>query len=255
MRTAAGRAWLVAGVAFTVLALLGGGVGVWSILAALVPVKTTTQHADYTQSTSEIQISLANGNISLAAAAGAGVRLDRTLTWQRNPPDVRETWSGGTLRISTACTADCTADYVLDVPPGTQIQARTAHGTITTTGLTGTQDLASAAGAITVSGATGQLTAQTLSGDITALGLRCAWSSLHTASGAVAAQYLTTPDQVTADSDAGDIAVSVPDNGMHYRVLAFTATGSPDVGLAQSQASTSTIAATTLAGTVRIGYR
>ena len=249
------RTWLVAGIGFTVLALLGGSFGAWSVLAALVPVKTTTQHARFAEPTDEIQISLANGNITLDATAGPGVELDRTLSWRTTQPAVREHWADGTLRISTACTGDCTADYVLHVPPGTQVQARTAHGAISTDGITGTQDLASAAGAIRVSGASGQLTAQTLSGDITALGLRCAWSSLHTASGAVSAQYEIVPGQVTADSDAGDIAVSVPDNGMRYRVLAFTATGAPEIGLAQSQASGSTIAATTLAGTVRIGYR
>lgn len=231
-----------------VLALLASLLVAGLILGLLGAVLWSTRRTATADFATEIrggsvEISNSCGPINVREGAAGVVSTRATLryTWRR--PTVTSQASGNDVAVVVLCPSfgvGSTAALVVDVPPGTDVAARSSAGSVTADRLSGNLVLHSSAGSVNAR----DVTSRSVAADSSA--------------GSVSLVFAATadPTSVTARSSAGSVQVLVPDlAAVAYRVDAHTSAGSTSVRVRTDPQATRSISATSSAGSVLVAYR
>ncbi|MGI5287173.1 hypothetical protein ACQEVF_28090 [Nonomuraea polychroma] len=213
--------WLTAGAVATVIALLVSTTLLWRGFArARAPVDIERRSIPFTKD--KVEIKAVAGQVDLVIMFGQAGELliNRTLRWSRDRPDVTEDWdaASSTLRLEASCPRDdqpdgplCQADYVIFVPPETDIVAGTTSGRLVVNELFGSLRLTSVSGDIRLSGVAGPVWARTGTGTIDGKRLDVEQADVEVGSGEVDLSFSRPPKSVRAVvRTTGDVSVTVP---------------------------------------------
>ena len=204
-----------------------------------------------------------NGAIKLTGApAGEPLRVNAHVERGLDEPRrgaVRG--AGGLLTLTGECREShvrpCEVGYEIAVPAGTRVVASSGAGAVQATGVEGTPEvrLSSGTGAITVHGIRARTVGlETGVGEIEASGVDASSVSATSAAGSVGVSTQRPPTKLLAHSDAGSVAIDVPD--VPYALHASALAGKLiDGGVRQDTTSPRTLSATSDAGDVVLSVR
>jgi DUF4097 and DUF4098 domain-containing protein YvlB len=225
---------LVSGV---LLVVCGVAVGV---AEALTHERTTTttiaRHID------RVVVETDTGHVNLQGSQGSRVRVEQELRWLWSRPRVTTRVDGSTLTVSAECPASsalnrCKADLDLAIPFDADVVVRGDSGDISAERLAGHLELT------------------TDSGNVEGRDLNPTVARATTDAGNVDLDFTTQPVTVRANSDSGDVNVTVPAGG-EYRVDATTDGGDVHVeGVLRNDHAGRSITATAGAGDVTVRGR
>ncbi|MGP3936946.1 DUF4097 family beta strand repeat-containing protein [Nonomuraea sp. KM88] len=228
-------AWLIVGALTTTVALLGSTAMLWHVFAkARMPEEVKLRSIPFTER--RIQINAARGDVHVSILPGdAGeVFIHRSLRWTRDRPAVTEDWDArtSTLRLEAACPgADqpdgplCMADYVLFVPPETDIEAGTTGGRLSVGDVYGDVRLTSVTGDVRVDDVAGSLWARVGTGSVHADALNSEETDVEVGAGNVSLSFVNPPATVKAVvRTSGDVQVHVREGSYDVSVVARNST-------------------------------
>ena len=223
----------------------------------------------------QLVLELDSGGARVIASDRDDVRLERTETWSLERPSVSEEVVDGVLRVRADCNALlswCDVSYVVEVPTGTTVLARTGSGElelqgtgsveadtgsgdVQLTSVTGDADVRTGSGDITVDGVRGRtLAARTGSGEITVTRAEVERVSGRTGSGDVELGLRDEPDDVLARTGSGEVDVELPAGDEAYDVSVRTGSGDQDVGVRTDPSSDRRVDVETGSGDVSVLY-
>jgi hypothetical protein len=228
----AGRAGALTLAAATTVALAGcGGVGAKLTYDDTEKVKVTA-----------IVIDGGSGDVLVKTAAINETHIKRIYRVSADP-DESYRLDGSELHIANRCGHNCQVSYEIEAPVGVAVRGELTSGDVNLTDV-GATDVTLTSGDVMVRGATGPVKIKATSGDITvddaASGVTVDATSgdVHAVNvtGPVVAKVtsgdatvkLNTPASVTAQTDSGDLMVSVPAGSYQLR----THKGSGDLNIA-----------------------
>ncbi|MFC5832931.1 DUF4097 family beta strand repeat-containing protein [Nonomuraea insulae] len=213
--------WLMAGAVATVVALSLSTVLLWHEFArARTPMDVTTRSIPFPYQ--EVRIKAGKGRVDLLVLPGQAGELliQRQLRWSKERPTVTEDWDGRsrTLRLDAVCPGSdqpdgpvCEAEYMIFVPPETDIEAGTSTGDLTIGDLFGDARLTSVSGDVRVQSLSGDLWARTGTGDVDAERLSGGKADVEVGSGDVGLMFTAVPSDVKAMvRTTGAVQVAVP---------------------------------------------
>jgi putative adhesin len=182
------------------------------------------------------------GHVNLSGAEGSRVVVSERLRWIWRKPRISMRVDGSTLIVSAECPGSstlnrCKADLDLAIPFDADVVVRGDSGDISAERLAGHLDLT------------------TDSGDVAGRDLNPTVVKATTDAGNVDLDFATQPVSVSANSDSGDVDVTVPAGG-EYRVDATTDAGDVEVdGILRNDHAGRSITATADAGDVTVRGR
>jgi hypothetical protein len=182
------------------------------------------------------------GHVNLIGSEGARVMVRQKLRWMWRKPRVSTHVDGATLTVSAQCPGSstlnrCKADLDLAIPFDADVVVRGDSGDIAAERLAG------------------HLSLTTDSGDVAGRDLNPTVVAATTDAGNVDLDFATQPVEVRANSDSGDVDVTVPAGG-EYRVDATSDGGDVQVqGILRNDHAGRTINATADAGDVTVRGR
>ncbi len=253
-----------------------GGVQVVGLTTAEVH---RTDHLVFPNPPHQLRIDTSNGDVAVVRGGTAEVTVDRRTTSSLTEPAVSATTTGGALRLTSHCPpvagmSRCGTSYVVHIPAGVSVDARTSSGDASVSGVDGTVSLHSSSGTVSATDVTGRITLDTSSGDVTATrvsggpvslhassgsisadGVRAAELSAATSSGDVGVHFVMAPSGVTATSASGDVEVTVPHGPELYAIAQQTGSGDHVAAVRSDPSSTRRIRERTSSGDVSLTYR
>ena len=182
------------------------------------------------------------GHVNLSGSEGSRVVVREQLRWMWSRPRVATRVEGSTLHVSADCPGSstlnrCKADLDLAIPFDADVVVQGDSGDILADRLAGHLDLT------------------TDSGDVSGRDLNPTVLKATTDAGNVDLEFATQPVSVHANSDSGDVEVTVPAGG-EYRVDATTDAGDVTVdGILRNDHAGRSITATADAGDVTVRGR
>jgi DUF4097 and DUF4098 domain-containing protein YvlB len=182
------------------------------------------------------------GHVNVRGSEGSRVMVRQKLRWLWRKPRVSTRVDGSTLTVSARCPVSstlnrCKADLDLAIPFDADVVVRGDSGDISAERLAGHLELT------------------TDSGNVAGRDLNPTVASATTDAGNVDLEFSTQPVSVHANSDSGDVDVTVPAGG-EYRVDATTDAGDVEVqGILRNDHAGRTITATADAGDVTVRGR
>ncbi|MEV0167186.1 DUF4097 family beta strand repeat-containing protein [Nonomuraea fuscirosea] len=255
-------AWLAGGAVATVIALAVSTIGIWDGFArARVPTDFTSRSIPFADG--QVHISTGRGQVNLDIVAGqAGeLRIDRELHWSRERPTVSEEWDAvtATLRLDAVCPGSdqpdgplCVANYMLSVPPETDVEARTAGGRLSVDELFSDVRVTSVAGDVRLNAISGDVWARTGTGDVEGSELSGNTADVEVGSGDVRLMFTAAPSEVKAVvRTSGDVALDVPGGVYDVQATGVNTT----VGVRRNPAAKKKIVAGTSDGMVTVCCR
>jgi DUF4097 and DUF4098 domain-containing protein YvlB len=207
---------------------------------ALTHERTTT--ATVARHIERVVVSADTGHVNLSGSKGSRVMVRQKLRWLWRKPSVSTRVEGSTLTVSAQCPGSstlnrCKADLDLAIPFDADVVVRGDSGDISAERLAGHLELT------------------TDSGDVAGRDLNPTTVKATTNAGNVDLEFATQPVSVHANSDSGDVDVTVPAGG-EYRVDAATTAGDVKVqGILRNDHAGRTITATADAGDVTVRGR
>jgi hypothetical protein len=215
-------AWLLAGVAATVIAIATAGTSLWYLVAYHPDPRAETEKAVYTGEPTGLAVTLADGDITITSGPAGRIEVTRQLQWTGTGPGISERWTGRTLTITQTCPSgftdtSCQVDYTVAVPAGVS------------------------------------LTLVTYSGDIKAADNRSPQLLAEAYSGDVWLGFAAGPRIVRASTDSGDVTIRVP-RGASYTVQGQADGGNSTVDVDQNPPTLGYISATSDDGDITVGY-
>ncbi len=265
------NAFVAGGVALAVLAV---GNSALSISQALLRSERTVV-TELDGQVNALELDVDSGDVQVVASDRTGAVVERTETWSLERPSVVEQADGGVLRVRADCAALlswCEVSYVVRVPRGTTVLARTgsgglvAHGTgdvraqtgsgeIVLTAVDGSADVRSGSGDVVVEGLRGRsVVARTGSGDVVVSRAAVDRVDGRTGSGQVVLGLREVPDEVRARTGSGDVQVLLPSGDEAYAVTVDTGSGDEVVDVAEDRTSSRVIDLETGSGDVTVGH-
>ncbi|MEU8250500.1 hypothetical protein [Nonomuraea sp. NPDC048916] len=213
------KLWLTLGAVATAFTLVGSTVGLWHAFAEAQPPKESTRRSIPFE-LAKLKLEAERGNVSLQVLPGeAGeLVLERMLRWSADKPAVTEDWDGRTLRLSAVCPGSdrfdpplCQADYLLLVPPETDLEIATVNGGLGVSRVHGDVRATSVSGPVHIEDTRGDLWVRSGSGDVRADGLTGYHVDVEVGSARVELSFRASPSEVRAVARAaGDVDVFVP---------------------------------------------
>ncbi|MEQ4725138.1 DUF4097 family beta strand repeat-containing protein [Nonomuraea sp. B19D2] len=231
--------WLAAGAVVTVIALLISTLVLWrGVARARLPEEDARRSIPFAQK--NVRIKTGRGtqvHLSVFPGTAGELFVERSLTWSRDRPTVTEDWDSrsSTLRLDAVCPgADqpdgplCQADFIVFVPPETDIEAATTGGDLIVNDVFGKLRLSSVSGNVHINDISGTIWARTGTGNVDAHGLDVEQADVEIGSGRVKLSFISAPTDVKAVvRTTGNISVNVP--RATYRVTADAAESEIDV--------------------------
>ncbi len=265
------NALVVAGVALALWAVGGTTLSLSQLL--LQSEQTFTEELD--RPVSALDVDVDSGDVRVVAWDGVGVVVERRERWSLARPEASETVVDGTLRVRAGCPGAlswCDVSYVLRVPPGIGVRARsgsgdlvlrdvgevraeTGSGDLVLSSGTGAADVRSGSGDVTVAGLDAdRLLARTGSGDVTIGRSAAGTVTARTGSGDVRLRSVVPTDEVRAQTGSGDVEVLLPPGDEEYAVRVSTGSGDQDVQVPTDPRSARSIEVRTGSGDAVVRY-
>jgi Putative adhesin len=227
------RRWVLAvGLVFVVVF-----VGYAALMLVAVLGRTSYErNLTFTPATERLTIDTNHGDVRIVAAAGPEVRVTKRVRYGLSEPRTEESVGPDGLALRSTCNwiTPCSVDYVIALPPGFTVDARSSSGDIR------------------VDGTSGPLRIDTSAGDVRGNDLRSTEVTAESSAGDVNLDFATPPERVSVQSSAGDVRVTVPAVTGAYRVDVDTSVGDTRVTVPTDPASTRRIRADTSAGDVEV---
>ena len=120
-----------------------------------------------------------------------------------------------------------------------------------TEALKGAVSVATGAGSVTLTSLAGPVSARADAGLVTAVALRSATASFKSNAGGIGATFSVAPRSVTAATNVGPIALTVPGT-VGYRLSTHTVVGSSTITVQRSSSSAHSISASSDLGSISI---
>lgn len=181
-----------------------------------------------------VEFEVTAGNVQIRAGEVAGTSIRETF----HTHGLHFGGSGHTYHVDgdklvlDDCGSDCTVDYEIVVPRGTTVHGQTTSGSIDVTGLSG-GDLQTTSGDVDADEISGPVRANSNSGSLSV--------------------ELVSPQDVTAETDSGDIDLRVPPDA--YRVLTDHTSGHADVQVTADPAGAHTLDLRATSGDIEVRPR
>ncbi|NBE97149.1 hypothetical protein FE391_04950 [Nonomuraea sp. KC401] len=212
--------WLTLGALTTIVALLASTAALWDGFASTrMPEDTRQRSIPFSDRKIKISSSRGDVHVSIVPGQAGEVFIRGTVRWTRDRPTVSEDWDArtSTLRLDVACPETgrpedprCMADYLLSVPPETDIEAGTTRGDLDAGHVFGDVRLTSVSGTVRVNDLAGSLWARVGTGDINAEGLNADKTDVEVGAGDVNLSFVNPPSAVRAVvRTSGDVGVFV----------------------------------------------
>ncbi|MER5637333.1 DUF4097 family beta strand repeat-containing protein [Kitasatospora sp. NPDC002227] len=219
--------WRSIGRVLLVAAVLVGAVGTWSWLASQ---SQREQHV-YWQPVAAVEVDGGGADVKIAAGAADRVTVQESMEWAIRKPAVSLRLVGQTLKIKAQCrtpfvTNLCSVSLTVQVPAQTSVQTLSGSGATEVTGTSGKVRAQAQSGQVVLHGLSGQVWAQCTSGEIIGTGLGSSQVQAAVSSGRIDLGFAKPPQSVTATATSGTVRVSVPPDGVGYRVDGHTTSGS-----------------------------
>lgn len=183
-------------------------------------------------------------DVQNAGTEGGSLRLITTV--RNNKLTVRQTGDC----VPPGSSNPCTASFNLSIPVNASVSGESKGANLTFARLKGSIAVTNA-GPITVNGGSGKLELSSSTGNITLAETISKEVSAKTRNGAIAMQYSGVPDDVSAESDNGNIDIVVP-SGMSYKVTADAKDGNERVSAQTTDSDDHEIIARTGKGNVTV---
>jgi hypothetical protein len=176
------------------------------------------------------------GSVSVTGSSRSSVAVSQHLSYSSKAPTASHSLHGTTLTMSYACPTEllCSVSYQVQVPRDVTVSVTTR------------------AGSVTLDSLAGRVSAQADAGLISASGLRSAVASFKTDAGGINAGFAAAPASLSAVTDVGPIALTVPKSA-RYRVSAHTVVGASTVTVPVASSSAHSITARSDLGVISIG--
>lgn len=243
--------WRIGGSALTV-AMLGFG-----SLQTVSQLAYDRTHAAHTLAAAvhAVDIRIDSGSIDVEAAPDrTTVAMTRDVERGLVHTSVSERVEGDTLVVRASCpflSAHCEAHFRLDVPPGVSVIAR-ADGHVRVRGVHGDVDARTSQGRISLDDVWGRVRAHASEGSVDASALHSAAVDASASQGGVTLRFAVDPSDVVARTSEGSVHVSVPRDGVAYRVDAHASQGSTTVAVPTDPAGGRRISARSSQGSVTV---
>ncbi len=175
------------------------------------------------------------GLVSVTGTSRSSVSVSQQLSYSSKPPTASHALHGTTLTVSYSCPAElvCSVSYQVQVPRNVAVSVTTR------------------AGSITLDSLAGRVSARTDAGLITAAGLRSAIAAFKTDAGGITAAFTAAPTSLSATTDVGPIALTVPKTA-RYQVSAHTVVGRSTVTVPVADSSAHSVTAHSDLGVISI---
>lgn len=232
------------------------GVLLTFLVASVALQRTETGRLAVAEPVEQVRLDLRVGRVELMAGDDDRVDVAYTRRSISSAPDLDLAVVDGVLTLGDACGGSiiafiCSVDYTVTLPADTDVVGATAAGDITIEGLSGDIDVATSAGAIDATGASGEVRLRSSAGDVTLLDSTASRIGVRTSAGDVEVTALEAPDEIDAETSAGDVTLFLPGD-VGYDVLADTSAGDVTVGVIDDPAAPRVVRARTSAGDVTV---
>ncbi len=218
------------------VALVAVGSSALSITQTLLRSDRSTVVAFDDPDVERLELDVDSGDVRVLASDRDEVVVERRERWSLERPAVTEVVEDGVLRVRADCASVlswCDVSYVLRVPSGTTVLARTGSGSLEASG-TGDVQADTGSGEVELSSVTGGVDVRSGSGDVTVDGVR---------GGSVAAR-----------TGSGDVDVELPRDEEPYAVTVRTGSGEQDVDVATDPSSPRVVDLETGSGDASVRY-
>lgn len=244
---------------------------------------TSTDETILDDAVSSVEFDLRSGSVTVTS--GEETKLTRTIRHAGDPPEATHTVEDGTLTLEDCPQTGCDIDYALVVGTDARVEGASGSGDLTVTGvaaavidsgsgdthladLADTAEVHASSGDVLLERIGGGALARLKSGSVRATGIG-ETLDVEASSGDVAASdiggdltavvtsgsldlALAHPADVRAESNSGDIAVTVPDGS--YRVTTEAGSGDVTDDLAHDPDGEFTVQARTGSGDIRLRH-
>jgi hypothetical protein len=176
-----------------------------------------------------------SGSVDVTGSSRSTVSVSQQASYSGKPPSAAHVLRGTTLTLSYNCLAQivCGMAYDIQVPRGVAVTAGTGAGAVTLTSLAG------------------PVTARADAGLITGVDLRSAVASFKSNAGGVVAAFSAAPTSLTATTNVGPIALTVP-GSVAYRLSTHTIVGTSTVAVRRGGGSAHSITASSDLGSISV---
>jgi len=219
----------------------------WAVLWT-VGKSSDSQTEGFSGSIDRVIVEDVNGRVSFEAGTATEVTVQREWLFG-GAPTVEMVEEDGTLRINADCGAFCRTHVTGVAPSKAGLVVRTEAGDVVVRDFEGGVDLTTAAGNVTVSSISGPAVlrsdAGSIHGDVSNGDV-----DAQTAAGGIDLEVLGDFSRISAVSNAGSVALTVPDGV--YRVDADSSAGWTEVNIANDPDSDRVIIAHSDAGNVTV---
>lgn len=208
-----------------------------------------------------VEIDVSSGRVEIVGSPSGETRLDFSVKsgWSRDG-GIDHSVSGGVLRVTGGCDSGvfpgiwCESDVTITVPASASVSADASAGTLVVSGLSGETSLDSDAGSIEVSGQRGPLTVHSAAGSVRVTGLDADVVKATSSAGDVEIEAVSPPRSLDAESSAGSVRVSLPDDAS-YDVETDSAVGRELVTVESVPGARHEVRAFSSAGSVEVTGR
>jgi hypothetical protein len=176
-----------------------------------------------------------SGTIDVTGSSRSTVAVSQQASYSGKPPTAAHVLRGTTLTLSYSCPSEllCGVSYAVQVPAGVAVTVATGTGQVTLTSLAGT------------------VTARADAGLITAVDMRSAVASFKSSAGGVEAAFSVAPRSLTATTNVGPIALTVP-GSVGYRLSTHTLVGTSTITVRRSTDAAHSISASSDLGSISV---
>jgi hypothetical protein len=258
-RNGARIAWRIAGAALTAFMLVYGTANAVGALAR----DAWRLHRTIPAGVRAVDVETQVGSITVLGApdgAGPGVDVEMEVSRGLHAPSHSETLVGDRLVLRSGCawfvSSWCSIDYVITVPEGVSVVARSDSGDVSVSNVHGDIQLSSSSGWIEVRDVVaGRAVLDADSGDVTVDGLAADSIEASSDSGSVTLLLDSSPTSIRATADSGDVQIALPDTPDAYRVDVSSDSGDTSADIRTDPASGRSIQASSDSGDVTVRYR
>jgi hypothetical protein len=198
------------------------------------------------------------GDLTIAGTAAGPHRLVQAVHTGLTSPDIAISITDHTLvyRVDGCRWFDsrCGVDLTVSVDPRLPVVASSTGGNIRVSDVKGGLTLSSSGGDVTVRDSAGNMHIESSAGDVRALRISAAELVAHSSAGDVRIELTTAPQNISADSSAGDVEVILPRSNVAYRVEADSSAGTTNVQVQTDPRSTRVVRVSSSAGDVTVRY-
>jgi hypothetical protein len=251
------RVWQVVGV---VAAVAGLGLGVlWTVSALGHETRTVARSFDAAE-VHVLHVDAGDGDVDVVGAAettSVEVRLRITEDVFGSDHSIRLR-DDGRLEVRTGChvfwSFHCGFRIEVRLPRNTVVEIQTDNGDIRVSGMDASTGLDTDNGDVHVDDVAGPLRLSTDNGDVVGTGVRSPTVTSETDNGDVSLTFGTSPQDVRASSDNGELDLRLPKGGPAYALHTETDNGSVVTPIRTDPTSDRHITATSDNGDIAIRY-